>query len=94
MLSTALEILQLLTTTLQLDANREAPKLRPSGLRWEITLLDNYEDRLTVVRDFSARCQQILQEAIKWAPGTTQSHLQVHPSLILLTLIIEFIYYF
>ncbi|MFH4977100.1 hypothetical protein AB6A40_003809 [Gnathostoma spinigerum] len=36
---------------------------------------DTLDQRQIVVRDFSHRCEQILQEAIKWAPGSTHSHL-------------------
>ena len=76
-LSSALEIVQLLSCSLRLDANRESPHLQPQGLPWQITLLDTYEGRRTVAKDFAGRVEQILSEAMRWAPGTTQSHLQV-----------------
>lgn len=76
-LKTMLDILQELNSSLNLDPNRGCHKLKISGLPWEISLLDTKEARQSVVSDFADRCDQILQEAIKWAPQTTRSHLQV-----------------
>ena len=78
-LRTALEILHLLSWSLRLDPNRESPSLVVPGLKEEelkITLLDTLEGRRSVRNDFASRSQQILMEAMKWAPGTTASHLQ------------------
>ena len=33
------------------------------------------DGRKSVAKDFSKRCEQILCEAVKWAPGLTNSHL-------------------
>lgn len=76
-LKTILDILQQLAASMRLDANKESPKLQIDGVPWLITLMKTFDDRQKVVNDFAARCQQILLEAIKWAPSATRSHLQV-----------------
>lgn len=65
--------------SLRLDANSESPILHVSGVPTHpITLLDTAGGRRDVANDFANRCQQILAEAMRWAPQTTQSHLQVN----------------
>lgn len=70
---------QLLNASSQrLNANAPPPQLHARGLeRWPITLLDTEQGRHDVAADFANRCEQILGEAMRWAPQTTQSHLQV-----------------
>ncbi|KAF2369045.1 Phosphatidylinositol 3-/4-kinase catalytic domain [Trinorchestia longiramus] len=75
-LQTLLDILQVLTSALQLDPNDANPTLAIPHTPFSITLLDTLEARQRTVVDFRNRCQEILQEAMKWAPEATWSHLQ------------------
>uniref|UniRef100_A0A915IQ31 1-phosphatidylinositol 4-kinase n=1 Tax=Romanomermis culicivorax TaxID=13658 RepID=A0A915IQ31_ROMCU len=75
-LTSMLDILQQLANSLRLDANKECPKLTVPGIPWPVTLMDTLEERQKVYNDFATRCQQIFQEAMKWAPNSTRSHLQ------------------
>uniref|UniRef100_T1J2J9 Thymidine kinase, cytosolic n=1 Tax=Strigamia maritima TaxID=126957 RepID=T1J2J9_STRMM len=75
-LQTMLDILQVLAKCLELDANEENPQLIVPETPYKLILQDTLEARETIVRDFAARCQGIIQEAVKWAPNATQSHLQ------------------
>ncbi|XGW14011.1 hypothetical protein V3C99_000358 [Haemonchus contortus] len=74
-LTTALRLLQALQLNLVQDPTCSESTFTMNGLPWSIQLQDSIEGRTMVVKDFSQRCEQILQEAMKWAPAITHSHL-------------------
>ncbi|CAG9559156.1 unnamed protein product [Danaus chrysippus] len=71
-----LDILQVLSFSLELDANQETPLLKVPGTDFALQLQDTLEGREGIVKDFADRCHGIVQEAMKWAPQSTRSHLQ------------------
>ncbi|KAK2556707.1 Phosphatidylinositol 4-kinase alpha [Acropora cervicornis] len=48
----------------------------PYGVPFNLTVSEEMDGREGTVRDFAARCSEIIMEAIKWAPETTRSLLQ------------------
>nr|XP_006818688.1 PREDICTED: phosphatidylinositol 4-kinase alpha-like [Saccoglossus kowalevskii] len=74
--TTMLDILQLLSKSLEDEPTQEATVVQVPNTQFTVTVMDTMEARETIVRDFSARCSGILQEAVKWAPNPTRSHLQ------------------
>jgi len=55
----------------------ETPVLQVPGTSYTMQLQDSLVLREKIVEDFAKHCRHILSEAIKWAPATTASHLQV-----------------
>lgn len=71
-----LDILQVLSYSLELDPNEETPTLEVPNTNYTIPLMDTLDAREGIVNDFAARSLGIVQEAMKWAPQVTRSHLQ------------------
>ncbi|KAH8303925.1 hypothetical protein KR044_012424, partial [Drosophila immigrans] len=77
-----LDILQLLAYSLSLDPNEETPTLRVVSTPYTLQLMDSLPARELRLKDFADRCQGIVNEAMKWAPRSTRSHLQEYPNQI------------
>lgn len=71
-----LDILQALAGSLELDPNETGQEVIVPSTQYSITLTDTMDARENIVRDLAAHCQGIVQEAVKWAPIATRSHLQ------------------
>ncbi|XP_023247195.1 phosphatidylinositol 4-kinase alpha isoform X2 [Copidosoma floridanum] len=71
-----LDILQALSFSLDLDPNEETPVIKVAGMPFGIQLMESLDARESIVKDFTLRCKGIVQEAMKWAPQATRSHLQ------------------
>lgn len=72
-----MDIIDLLATSLQMDTNQVAPEFDvPNTPQFKLKCLDTFEGRESTLNDFTQRCASILQEALKFAPVTTKSHIQ------------------
>ena len=75
-LTTMLEILNVLGKSLKLDINEENFEMNIRNVPFTLHCAETQEVRQIIVCDFSARCQGIILEAMKWAPNITRSHLE------------------
>ncbi|BET02066.1 Phosphatidylinositol 4-kinase [Nesidiocoris tenuis] len=71
-----LDMLHILSSYLELDPNDPTPRLEVPNTPYSLQLMDTLEARESIVNDYAARCCGIIQEAMKWAPNATRSHLQ------------------
>ncbi len=71
-----LDILQLLSRPVNEDSYQEASSYSVPNTDYTLTVMDTQEARESIMADFSDRCGGIFQEAVKWAPGITRSHIQ------------------
>ncbi|XP_038059018.1 phosphatidylinositol 4-kinase alpha-like [Patiria miniata] len=75
-LCTMLDILQLLSRSVVGNNRQEAAIFSVPNTKYNLTVLDTSDAREIIMRDFSARCGGIFQEAVKWAPSVTRSLIQ------------------
>nr|XP_039270122.1 phosphatidylinositol 4-kinase alpha-like [Styela clava] len=71
-----LDLLQLLSQTSGNDLFSEIPPLCIPGSRFTFQLQDSLKLREKIIKDFKQHCGGILNEAVRWAPSSTTSHLQ------------------
>uniref|UniRef100_A0A914GZZ0 1-phosphatidylinositol 4-kinase n=1 Tax=Globodera rostochiensis TaxID=31243 RepID=A0A914GZZ0_GLORO len=74
-ISTALQIMKTLLKNIDEDPLCTQSTVEFAELKWSIQLQDTLDSRKSVAKDFTKRCEQIFCEAVKWAPGLTNSHL-------------------
>uniref|UniRef100_A0A0N5B712 1-phosphatidylinositol 4-kinase n=1 Tax=Strongyloides papillosus TaxID=174720 RepID=A0A0N5B712_STREA len=74
-LFTGLQLLQSLSTNLENDTECKQIFLPVDDLPWKIQLQSTLEERKEIAKDFTGRCEQILSEAMRWAPGSTHSYI-------------------
>lgn len=70
-----LDISQTLSISLQLNPNRDTPVLSIPSMPYSLQLMDTLEARENMVIDFALNCKRIVEEAMKWAPQLTRSHI-------------------
>ncbi|KAH1001445.1 hypothetical protein HUJ04_005466 [Dendroctonus ponderosae] len=73
---TMLDILQVLSYSLEVDPNQETPTLKIPQTPYSIQLMDTLEARESIIRDFADNSERIIKEAMRWAPQWTRSYIQ------------------
>ncbi|CDW56508.1 phosphatidylinositol 4 kinase alpha [Trichuris trichiura] len=79
-LKTMLSILQLLFESCNDATSRISSTISVPGFPLSISLTETMEERRKVRDDFAAKCQQILAEAVTWAPSIVRNHIQEYIS--------------
>ncbi|CAD5216891.1 unnamed protein product [Bursaphelenchus okinawaensis] len=74
-IATALSLIQAMSKIIEEDRECRITTLETSELPWKLHLEDTLAARENIAKDFAQRVEQILCEAMKWAPGTTHGHL-------------------
>ncbi|KAL8613207.1 hypothetical protein ACOMHN_043016 [Nucella lapillus] len=74
-LRTMLDILQVLSKSLEMDPHDDVPKLPVPGTQYYLRVMDSMVERESTVKDFAELSKGILQESMKWAPDAVRSHL-------------------
>ncbi|KAL1513897.1 hypothetical protein ABEB36_003236 [Hypothenemus hampei] len=72
---TILDILQVLSHSLEIDPNQETPTLKIHQTSYSIQLMDTLEARESMIKDFAAYAEEIIESGMKWAPQWTRSHI-------------------
>ncbi|CAL8078131.1 unnamed protein product [Orchesella dallaii] len=80
-LHTMLDILEVLSKSLTTNPNLDTAMSAIANTPYAIQFMDSMDAREAMVRDYSERCTGFLQEAMKWAPETTRSHLEEYVNL-------------
>ncbi|XP_060518279.1 phosphatidylinositol 4-kinase alpha [Cylas formicarius] len=73
---TMLDILQVLSYSLEIDPNQETPTLKIPQTPYAVQLMDTIEARESVIKDFADNSERIIKEAMRWAATWTRSHIQ------------------
>ncbi|XP_031331988.1 phosphatidylinositol 4-kinase alpha isoform X2 [Photinus pyralis] len=72
---TMLDILQVLSHSLQINHNQETPTLKIPSTPYSIQLMDTLEAREMIVKDFADYSKRIMMQAMTWAPQWTRSYI-------------------
>ncbi|CAL8128289.1 unnamed protein product [Orchesella dallaii] len=80
-LHTMLDILELLLKSLDANPNVDNGAAPVANTSYTIQFMTSIEAREGMVQDYSERCFGFLQEAFKWAPESTRSHLEEYANL-------------